>query len=208
MVTGAHPVIPLDLAEATWLVELPDGPLTTEELIGYRARALAKHYQHVEEMRERVGKDKLKWALKFAEEHKNSIKDYNFKPLDLVLVKNMITESSFSAKMMPRFHGPLVVIAKTKGGNYIVAELDGSVWQARVAAFRVVPYKARKKLTLPQGLEKWVDITPAKLKELREELHKPTEAIFKDLSFESVRLHKSTDLVLDPPPNTDEICQT
>ncbi|KAG6883560.1 hypothetical protein C0992_008455 [Termitomyces sp. T32_za158] len=206
MVTGAHPVIPLDLAEATWLVELPDGPLTTEELIGYRARALAKHYQHVEEMRERVGKDKLKWALKFAEEHKNSIKDYNFKPLDLVLVKNMITESSFSAKMMPCFHGPLVVITKTKGGNYIVAELDGSVWQARVAAFRVVPYKAHKKLTLPQGLEKWVDITPAKLQELKEELRKPAEERFKDLSFESVRLHKSTELELEPPVGANEMC--
>ncbi|KAG6875095.1 hypothetical protein C0992_005216 [Termitomyces sp. T32_za158] len=200
MVTGAHLVIPLDLAEATWLVELPDRPLTTEKSIGYRAQALAKHYQHVEEMRERVGKNKLQWALKFAEEHENSIKDYNFKPLDLVLVKNMITESSFSAKMLPRFHGPLVVVAKTKGGNYIVAELDGSVWQARVAAFRVVPYKARKKLTLLQGLEKWVDVTPAKLKELREELQKPAEAAFRDLSFESVRLHKSTHSELETEP--------
>ena len=35
MVTGAHPIIPLDLVEATWLVKPPDGPLTTEELIGF-----------------------------------------------------------------------------------------------------------------------------------------------------------------------------
>ena len=68
--------------------------------------------QHVEEMRERVEKGKLQWALKFAEEHKNSIKDFNFKPLDLVSVKNMITESSFSAKMLPHFHGPMLVVAK------------------------------------------------------------------------------------------------
>ncbi|KNZ77665.1 hypothetical protein J132_04484 [Termitomyces sp. J132] len=144
MVTGAHPTLPLDLVEATWLMELSEGPLSTEELIGHHARALAKHHQHVEEMRERVGKDKLQWALKFAEEHKNSIKDFNFKPLDLVLVKNMITESSDSAKMLPCFHGPMVVIAKTRGGNYIVAELDGSAWQTSVAAFRVVPYKAQR----------------------------------------------------------------
>ena len=78
-------------------------------------------------MRERVGKDKLQWALKFSEEHKNSIKDFNFKPLDLVLVKNMVVEHSHSAKMLPRFHGPLVVIMKTQGGNYIVVGLDGSV---------------------------------------------------------------------------------
>ena len=43
MVTGAHPTIPLDVTEATWLVELPNCALTDDELIGYRAQALAKH---------------------------------------------------------------------------------------------------------------------------------------------------------------------
>ena len=47
MVTVAHPTIPLDVTEATWLVELPDHVLTDNELIGYRARALAKHKIHV-----------------------------------------------------------------------------------------------------------------------------------------------------------------
>jgi len=51
MVTGAHPTIPLDVTEATWLVELPDRVLTDDELIGYRACALAKHKTHVDEMR-------------------------------------------------------------------------------------------------------------------------------------------------------------
>ena len=58
MLTGAHPIIPLDLVEATWLVEPPDGPLTTSELIGFRAQALAKHQQHVEAMRKRVSREK------------------------------------------------------------------------------------------------------------------------------------------------------
>ncbi|KNZ82036.1 hypothetical protein J132_08381 [Termitomyces sp. J132] len=205
MVTGAHPTLPLDLVEATWLIELPQGPLSTKELIGYCARALAKHHQHVEEMRERVEKDKLQWPLKLAEEHKNSIKDFSFKPLDLVLVKNMITESSYSAKMLPHFHGPMVLIAKTKGGNYIVAELDGSVWQTRVAAFRVVPYKAQKQLELSQSLEQWVDITPKKLKGLREELQRPTINAMSDLLFRSIRLHEPVDhdtIKLDNSPKS------
>ena len=67
---------PLDLLEATWLVEWPDGPLTTEELIGLRAQALAKHYQHVEEMRTRLSKEKLRWAEEFTWEHERSIKPY------------------------------------------------------------------------------------------------------------------------------------
>jgi hypothetical protein len=40
MVTGAHPILPLDVKEATWLVEPPEGILSEEELIGLRARAL------------------------------------------------------------------------------------------------------------------------------------------------------------------------
>ena len=51
MVTGIHPILPLDIQEATWLVELPDKVLTRAELIGYGAQALAKHRQHVIEMR-------------------------------------------------------------------------------------------------------------------------------------------------------------
>ena len=57
-VTGAHPVIPLDLIEAMRLVELPDKVLMTEELIGYQARALAKHQQHVLDLQRRVDKGK------------------------------------------------------------------------------------------------------------------------------------------------------
>ena len=37
MVTGVHPTIPLDVTEATWLIELPNHVLTDDELIGYRA---------------------------------------------------------------------------------------------------------------------------------------------------------------------------
>jgi hypothetical protein len=50
MVTGAHLVLPLDIEEATWLVEYPGRVLTDSESIGLRAQSLAKHVQHVEEM--------------------------------------------------------------------------------------------------------------------------------------------------------------
>ena len=40
LVTGAHPSLPLDVAEATWLVKPPIGVLTEEELIGLRARVV------------------------------------------------------------------------------------------------------------------------------------------------------------------------
>ena len=64
-----------------------------------RAQAMAKHYQHVEEMRTRLSKEKLRWAEEFTWEHEKSIKPYQFKSKDLVLVRNMVAAKSLSGKM-------------------------------------------------------------------------------------------------------------
>jgi hypothetical protein len=96
-VCGAHPVLPLDVAEATWLVDYPDGLISTDELVGLRARALAKHVVHVEEMRQRMAAIKVKGAENYAEKYKHVIKDYSFEPGDIVLVRNTIKEGSLSS---------------------------------------------------------------------------------------------------------------
>jgi len=59
MVTGAYPTIPLDVVEATWLVKYPERMVSNAELIGLRALALAKHVEHIEEMRQRVLREKI-----------------------------------------------------------------------------------------------------------------------------------------------------
>ena len=100
MVTGAHPTLPLDVTETTGLVELPDRVLTDDELIGYRAKALAKHKTH-------------------------------------------------------RYLGPMVVIRCTKGRSYVIAELNGALWQQKVGAFHCVPYFARRSIKLPENVLEW-----------------------------------------------------
>lgn len=60
MITGTHPILPLDVKEATWLIKPPGGILSKEELIGLRAHAITKHRVHVEQMRKRIDEDKLK----------------------------------------------------------------------------------------------------------------------------------------------------
>jgi len=65
MVTGAHPILLLDVQEATWLVKLPDQMLTTEELIGYRVSALAKHRVHVADMHKCVSAEKQACLTKY-----------------------------------------------------------------------------------------------------------------------------------------------
>jgi hypothetical protein len=67
--------------------------------------------------------------------------------------------------MRARYIGPLVVISRNKGGAYIICELNGSVFDRPVAAFRVIPYFARKSLLLPD-LDKFIDIPRARLQEM------------------------------------------
>jgi len=59
IVMGTHPTIPLDIIEVMWLVKYPEKMLSKEELIGLQVMALAKHVTHVEEMREKVTKEKI-----------------------------------------------------------------------------------------------------------------------------------------------------
>jgi hypothetical protein len=77
MTTGAHPILPLDIQEATWLVEFPGRILSTAELIGFRAKALAKHRQHIEEMRSRVDKRKREWLLRYEKENQHTIETFH-----------------------------------------------------------------------------------------------------------------------------------
>jgi len=80
MVTGAQLTLPSDIIEATWLVKYPERMLSRLELIGLRALALAKHTDHVEEMRERVTKEKIRRTLQLEQDLKHKIQDFHLKP--------------------------------------------------------------------------------------------------------------------------------
>jgi hypothetical protein len=167
MITGAHPILPLDAEEATWLIETPNGIVSENELIGMRARALAKHRIHVNQMRKRIDADKLKRLKAYERDYEAVIKDYKFKPGDLVMVRNTEIENSLNKKMKERYSGPMIVVAENKGGSYIVAELSGAVWHQKVAKFRVVPYFARESMEIPEGIQKVIDLTDDDLEKIR-----------------------------------------
>jgi hypothetical protein len=195
-------VLPFDIAEATWLVKLPDRVLSTEELIGFRARALAKHRDTVEEMRARVSLAKRKAIREFERKHAASIKDYAFNPGDVVLMRNSGIESSLNRKMLPRWNGPYIVIARKAGGAYLVAEMDGSVLKDKIAAFRLIPYFARRQLALPEDLDSIIDQTRENLKKMLEAPdYEP--AIPKDYIFDEPGVASGSGVNLDEELSED-----
>jgi len=88
-----------------------------------------------------------------------------------VLVKNSAIELSADRKMKPRYLGPMVVIRCLKGGAFILAELDGAVWKNRVAAFRVVPYLARKEISYNREVKQLLDAPEESICRLEEKMN-------------------------------------
>ncbi len=162
--TGTHPLIPLDIVEATYLQPPPDSLLSTTDLIARRAVALQKRREHLVALRDRVYDARRRAALKFEEDHPRGMRDFDFQRGALVLMRNTAIEKALNRKMRARYLGPLVVVARNAGGAYILCELDGSVLDRPTAAFRLVPYLARVAIDLP---ENFADITPERLREMR-----------------------------------------
>ena len=63
--------------------------------------------------------------------------------------------------------GPLIVVSHNKGGAYIIAELDGSVFNWPVAAFRVIPYFACTSTAI-SPLDELLDISWSRLTQMEQ----------------------------------------
>jgi len=172
--TGTHPLLPFDIVEANYLLPPPDSALSSTELIARRAIALQKRRAHLVQLRDKVHSARLKAAVQFEKDHAHTMHDYDFKLGDLVLVRNTAIEKALNRKMRARYLGPAVVISRNRGGAYILAELDGSVFDRPIAAFRVIPYFARPNLDLPP-LEHFIDISQARLKQLEKSTEEDPE---------------------------------
>ena len=91
-------------------------------------------------MHDTVTESQRKNLERFEKRHTSRIIDFDFKPGALVLVRNSCIEESLNCKTKPWYTGPVVVIRKTPGTSYVIAELDGAQSQLRVTGFRLIPY--------------------------------------------------------------------
>jgi len=137
MVHGVEPLLPFDITLATFLVPNLTKPLSTTDLIAIRARQLKMH------------EDDLASIHQFKRRYENTLLAYDFKPGDLVLMRNATMELNIGCKTKLHYVGPMVVLRRTRNGVYHLAELDGVVSKLHYATFRLVPYFACSHTSIP-----------------------------------------------------------
>src|SRR5882724_1989495 len=94
-------------------------------------------------MSARVLKARKQLAAQFVKHFSSTIQEYDFEVRSLVLVCNSHIEKELNHKTKPHFLGPILVVHHTKGGAYILAELNGAVSRLQYAAFQIIPYLAK-----------------------------------------------------------------
>jgi hypothetical protein len=139
---GVEPLLPFDLAEATYMVLLQSA-MSTTKLIALRARQLQKRPEDLDTIWDRVIKACFTSIRQFKKKYANTIRVYQFTPGDLVLVRNSHVEASLDRKTKPQWIGPMVIVRQTTHGAYILTEMDGTISKLRFSAFRVILYHAR-----------------------------------------------------------------
>jgi hypothetical protein len=140
---ATDPILPLDIAEATFLVEEFQSGISTAELLQLRARQLAKHPEDVKRASDTLHKARFASKQQFEQRFHKRLTQKSYQPGDLVLVRNTAIEMSHDRKHKPRYLGPYEVFEKTTKGNYKLKELDGTELQYKYAAFRILPYITR-----------------------------------------------------------------
>ena len=160
--TGTHPLLPLNIAKATYLLPPPDAPLSSTDLIAWCAVALQKRRSHLAALASDVYTTQIKAVIHFEQEHAATIIKYNFNLSNLVLIRNTAIERALNPKMCVRYLSLLIIISQNKGGTYIISDLDGSVFNCPIAAFRVIPYFTRQHIDIPP-LDELIDISTRQL---------------------------------------------
>jgi uncharacterized protein YgiM (DUF1202 family) len=143
---GTDPILPFDLAEATFMVSGFRTGMSTTELLTLRIRQLSKHDRDIKRASETLKKARFRSKQQFERWFKKKLQKEEYMKGELVLVRNVGIEMAVSSrrKTDDRYFGPYEVARKNKGGAYILKELDGTLFRNNpTAAFRLLPYITR-----------------------------------------------------------------
>jgi len=146
MVHGVEPILPFDLAMATFLVPNLTTPLSTEDLLIARACQLQKRPADLAAIHNRITASCFASARRFKKQHANMIHNFNFASGALVLVRST---SSDMDKMRPQYYSPMVILQHTHHGAYRLSELDGAISHLCYATFQLILYHAHSCSFIP-----------------------------------------------------------
>src|SRR3984957_2910786 len=149
---AVDPVLPFDLTESTFLVQGFKTGMSSEELLALRIQQLEKHQDDIDQAADMIRRSRLQSKENFEKHFQYRITNQVYKPGTLVLVRNSQIEKELSKKSKPRYLGPYEIVRQTKGGSYIIKELDGAISRRGVAQFRIIPYVARDKKSIQKFL--------------------------------------------------------
>ena len=110
---ATDPLLPLDIAEATFLVEEFRSGIDTSELLRLRARQLAKHPEDLARAAETLRKAWFASKEQFEKRFLKRMTQNSYIPGELVLVRNTTIEMSHDRKHKPQYLGPYEVARRT-----------------------------------------------------------------------------------------------
>ena len=141
---GTEPLLPFDLAEASFMLDAYHSNMTAEDLLIARIQQLQKKPEDLQHASQTLHDHRIKSKKLFEERFHARLHQDSFEPGSLVLVRNSAIELELNRKTKPRYLGPYQVVRAHDGGrSYVLAELDGTIWNKYVAAFRIIPYISR-----------------------------------------------------------------
>jgi len=149
MAHGIEPILPFNITLATFLVLNVATPLATKELLAIHTCQLQRCEANLAAIHANILRSRFDSVQQFERTFKNTIHNHDFKPGALILVHNSSIETDLSRKMKPCYFGPMVVVCRTPNGAYWLAELDGAISRLCYTAFRLVPYHARSRTSIP-----------------------------------------------------------
>ena len=140
---GVHPILPFDLADATFMIEGFTSRMSSVELLVLRMRQLERRPEDLAAAAAALKRARFKSKEDFEWKFRRRMRREVYKPGELVLLRNSEQEMRLNRKTKPRYLGPYEVCRRTKGGSYVLNELDGSTLHEGAAAYRLLPYVSR-----------------------------------------------------------------
>jgi transposase InsO family protein len=140
---GVHPILPFDLTEASFMVHGFTSGMSSSDLLALRIRQLERHPEDILQAAHTLKEARYRSKAQFEKRFHRKLKRSLYQPGDLVLLRNTAVEKELNRKTKPQYLGPYEVDRRTRGGSYVLKEMDGTILRQGVAAFRLYPYISR-----------------------------------------------------------------